>query len=62
VLISIAVFRELLGSGEIWGIDILGDSWINWSFMVMAGGAFFMLAIFIWVVKGLFIKTEEEGA
>ena len=62
VLITIAIFRELLGSGEIWGVDILGDSWINWSFMVMAGGAFFMLAIFIWVVKGLFIKSEEESA
>jgi Na+-transporting NADH:ubiquinone oxidoreductase subunit D len=61
VLITIAIFRELLGSGEIWGINVLGDSWINWSFMVMAGGAFFMLAIFIWAVKGLFIKGEEEG-
>lgn len=62
VLLVIAFFRELLGSGEIWGAKVLGDWWINWSFMVMAGGAFFMLAIFIWVVKGLFIQVEEEGS
>ena len=60
VLLVIAVFRELLGSGTIWGITILGDWWIKWSIMVMPPGAFFMLAIFIWVVKGVFIKAEEE--
>jgi Na+-transporting NADH:ubiquinone oxidoreductase subunit NqrD len=28
------------------------DGWVNWSAMVMAPGAFFMLALFIWIVKG----------
>ncbi len=59
VLISISIFRELLGSGSIWGITILGDWWTNWAIMVMPPGAFFMLAIFIWIVKGSLIKPEE---
>jgi Na+-transporting NADH:ubiquinone oxidoreductase subunit D len=59
VLLSIAVIRELMGSGSIWGYTILGDWWTNWSIMVMAPGAFFVLAIFIWIVKG--IITREEG-
>ncbi len=58
VLLIIAVVREILGSGTIWGIRIVGDWWTNWSIMVMAPGAFFVLAIFIWVVKG---QTSEEG-
>lgn len=62
VLLTVSVFRELLGSGTIWGLTILGDWWTNWSIMVMPPGAFFMLAIFIWVVKGVFVKTDEEGA
>jgi Na+-transporting NADH:ubiquinone oxidoreductase subunit NqrD len=27
--------------------------------MVMAPGAFFMLAVFIWIVKGVIIKDAE---
>ena len=57
-LLIIAFFRELMGSGTIWGIPVLGDWWIKWSIMVMAPGAFFMLAIFIWIVKGKLIKEE----
>jgi len=62
VLLIIAFFRELLGSGAIWGISVLGEAWVNWSIMVMAPGAFFMLAIFIWIIKGVVLKQEEEKA
>jgi Na+-transporting NADH:ubiquinone oxidoreductase subunit D len=60
VLLVIAFFRELLGAGTIWGLPVFGDWWTNWSIMIMPPGAFFMLALFIWVVKGLLIKPEEE--
>lgn len=62
VLLIIAFFRELLGSGTIWGFPVFGDWWTNWVIMVMPPGAFFMLAGFIWVVKGVILKPEEEGA
>ncbi|MCK5156652.1 MAG: NADH:ubiquinone reductase (Na(+)-transporting) subunit D [Spirochaetales bacterium] len=60
VLLIIAFFRELLGTGSLWGVRILGSWWTNWSVMIMPPGAFFMLAIFIWVVKEAFIKKEES--
>ena len=60
VLLVIAIFRELLGSGTVWGMSVVPDGWVNWAIMVMAPGAFFMLAIFIWVVKGLILKPEED--
>jgi len=59
VLLIIAFFRELMGSGTIWGITVLGDWWVKWSIMVMAPGAFFMLAVFIWIVKGVILKDAE---
>lgn len=59
VLLIIAFFRELMGSGTIWGVTVLGAWWVKWSIMVMAPGAFFMLAVFIWLVKGVIIKDPE---
>ena len=56
VLVIIAFFRELLGSGTILGMTVFGDWWTNWSIMIMPPGAFFMLAVFIWIVKG---RIEE---
>ena len=58
VLLVIAFVRELMGSGSIWGIHVLGEWWVNWSIMVMAPSGFFMLAIFIWIVKGVWMKEE----
>jgi len=61
VLLIIAFVRELLGSGSIWGYQVLGDWWVNWNIMVMAPGGFFMLALFIWVVKGSFLKEKPAA-
>ncbi|MBT3295215.1 MAG: NADH:ubiquinone reductase (Na(+)-transporting) subunit D [Verrucomicrobia bacterium] len=60
VLLAIAFCRELLGSGSVWGVQVLGGWWENWAIMVMAPGAFFMLALFIWIVKGLILKPDDE--
>jgi Na+-transporting NADH:ubiquinone oxidoreductase subunit D len=58
ILLVIAFFRELLGFGSILGIPVMdplmqslgiAGGWIQWSFMIMAPGGFFMLAIVIWI-------------
>lgn len=59
VLVIIATVRELLGSGSLWGVQIMGGWWTNWSVMVMAPGGFFVLAVLLWIVKGLFDKEPE---
>jgi Na+-transporting NADH:ubiquinone oxidoreductase subunit D len=61
VLVVIAVIRELLGSGSLWGVQIMGDWWTNWSIMVMAPGGFFVLAVMLWIVKGIFKEEPENG-
>ena len=64
VLLIIAFVRELMGSATIWGYSIpwFSDWWVNWSIMVMAPGAFFTLAILIWIIKSHFVKDVAEGA
>ncbi len=61
VLLAIAIVRELLGTGGIWGVRLLGEGWTNWAVMVMAPGGFFVLAVFIWIVKGRFLTSDEKA-
>lgn len=60
VLLAIAFVRELLGTGSLWGIQILGSWWTNWSIMIMPPGGFFMLAIFLWIAKEVFMKEAAH--
>lgn len=60
VLMAVAFVRELLGFGTLFGINVLGESWINWTLMIMPPGAFFMIGIVIWVTSNLFPKEDQE--
>jgi Na+-transporting NADH:ubiquinone oxidoreductase subunit D len=62
VLLAIAFVRELMGSGTVWGhaIPWFSAHWQNWSIMVMAPGAFFTLAVLIWIIKGRILPPQEE--
>jgi Na+-transporting NADH:ubiquinone oxidoreductase subunit D len=59
VLLTVAFFRELLGFGTVFGLRVMPGGWTNWTIMVMAPGAFFMLGAFIWVVGSF--RTQEGG-
>ncbi|MHC4480215.1 MAG: Rnf-Nqr domain containing protein [Planctomycetota bacterium] len=51
ILVEIAFFRELMGFGTLFGVRLLGDWWTPWTIMVMPPGAFFALALVIWVAR-----------
>jgi Na+-transporting NADH:ubiquinone oxidoreductase subunit D len=61
ILMLIAFVRELLGFGSLFGYPVLGDAWVSWTLMIMPPGAFFMLAIVIWVSKNIFKENSEQG-
>ena len=62
VLILVAFFRELLGSGSLCGYAVLGDWWRLWTIMVMPPGAFFMLALIIWLARRYSMAVAEARA
>ena len=62
VLLAIAFVRELMGAGTLFGFTVLGDWWTPWIIMVMPPAGFFMLASFIWIMRGLWPPSEEGGA
>lgn len=51
VLLTIASIREILGFGTFFGHNIVWEGWTNWSIMVMAPSAFFVLAILMWIIN-----------
>lgn len=60
-LIAIAIVRELLGFGTLFGFKVTPQAWENWIVMSMAPGAFFLLGLAIWISKTISErKTQEE--
>lgn len=64
ILISVAFFRELLGSGTIYGITVIPDSFYaagyqNMGLMVLSPGAFIILGLIVWAQR-LVSGIEEE--
>ncbi len=57
VLLVISFVRELFGFGTLFGIRVLGSWWTNWSIMVMAPSAFFLLALLIWIINTKYYKA-----
>lgn len=61
VLIVIALIREPLGFGTLLGYKLPGLDiwWHQWTIMVMAPGAFFMLGLFSWIVAARKVKKGK---
>ena len=61
LLMAIAFTRELMGQGSLFGYTVLGDWWRPWTIMVMPPGAFFALAVIIWIARS-FAGPDEDQA
>jgi electron transport complex protein RnfE len=47
VLVVLGIIREILGSGSIFGMAVLGDWFTPWMVMILPPGAFLTLGILI---------------
>ncbi len=66
VLIAVGFFRELFGAGKLFGHPILplvseGGWYQPNGMMVLAPGAFFLIGIFIWVLRAVLRTPAEES-
>ena len=64
ILILVTIFRELFGSGTIYGISIIpeglyGSGYINNGLMLLAPGAFIVLGLIIWLQRTKTGYVEE---
>jgi Na+-transporting NADH:ubiquinone oxidoreductase subunit D len=66
VIVIVGFFRELLGAGNIYGVQVvpqaLYDSgFVNNGLMALPPGAFFLLGLLIWVQRLIAKGAQEEG-
>ncbi|MEM9802164.1 MAG: NADH:ubiquinone reductase (Na(+)-transporting) subunit D [Planctomycetota bacterium] len=64
ILIYVALFRELLGSGKVLGRPIFasvsdGGWYVPNGLMVLSPGAFFLIGLFIWVQRSITPTLQE---
>ncbi len=66
ILILVAFFRELLGSGNLWGIQVVPDSiyeswYVNNGLMLLSPMALITVGIIIWIQRSFNKKLIEKG-
>jgi Na+-transporting NADH:ubiquinone oxidoreductase subunit D len=61
ILLIVAFFRELLGSGTLFGLLVMPDIYPANGLMLLSPSAFFLIAIIIWIVRTLRPQQMEEA-
>lgn len=66
ILIAVAFFRELLGSGKLFGMEVLplindGGWYMPNGMMLLAPSAFFLIGLIIWVIRTIRPEQIEEN-
>jgi Na+-transporting NADH:ubiquinone oxidoreductase subunit D len=66
VLIAVGFFRELLGSGKLFGFEVFslvteGGWYVPNGLMMLSPSAFFLIGFFIWIVRAWKPEQVEEG-
>jgi len=60
-LIILASIREILAFGTFLNMRVMPATWTPWVVMAMAPGAFFLLALYLWIFRTLAKIPPEKG-
>jgi Na+-transporting NADH:ubiquinone oxidoreductase subunit D len=66
ILIAVGFFRELLGSGKLFGYEVLalareGGWYVPDGMMLLSPSAFFLIGLFIWILRTWKPEQVEEA-
>ncbi len=59
ILLAVAFFRELLGKGQLFGYQVLGDWYVGNSLMLAPPAAMFLIGLFIWIQRAMNPKLVD---
>ena len=65
IIVMVGFFREILGSGTLWGADIIPSflanlGYVNNGLMVLPPGAFVIIGLIVWLQREITKKYEEH--
>lgn len=65
ILMTVSFFRELLGSGTVFGYEVLplvnNEGWYESNgLMLLPASAFFLIALVIWALRTIYPKQQEK--
>lgn len=60
VLVLVASIREILASGTFLNMRVMPEGFTTWTVMAMAPGGFFVISIFVWIIREMTRTFEEE--
>ena len=65
ILLGVALVRELLGFGTLMGVDVFSEAMLRnhaqWVIMIMPPGAFFVLAIMVWISRAIDLRRQRSA-
>ena len=60
ILIAVAFFRELLGSGTLFGIQVLPASYVPNNLIILPPAALILLGCIVWIQRGIQKDLQEK--
>lgn len=60
-LMMIAFFRELIGSGQLFGVNVFGEDYPQVLLFILAPGGFLVLGVLMAVVNKLLSRSQQKG-
>jgi electron transport complex protein RnfE len=61
-LLAMGAVREVLGNGSLFGVDLFGPAFQPWIVMILPGGGFFTLGLWLLLINGLQQRRERRLA
>lgn len=61
-LILLGVIREILGFGSVFGVQVMGEAFYEWTIMLLPSGAFLTLGVLLGLYNLLMQKMERKKA
>ncbi|WP_455367115.1 electron transport complex subunit RsxE [Kaarinaea lacus] len=59
-LLCLGSVREILGNGSLFGLQLFADSFQNWIVMILPGGGFFVLGLWVLVFNRLQLRQANK--